>query len=151
MIEQKETRLHSAIWLCCVVLTLGEWSSLYWVLTAHCAMLVVQDPIVVVAEDSQEKPKPPEDKEALEQAQIKGPVEVPGGEAPKEKQEAAQLDRPGQGKWLSCTSCLDGERLQQPCEGRACVSSFPQPYSRALPFAQPGQLSTAVPLVALTF
>ncbi|XP_035293810.1 putative sodium-coupled neutral amino acid transporter 10 isoform X2 [Cricetulus griseus] len=61
------------------------------------AQLSVQDPIVVVAEDSQEKPKPPEDKEALEQAQIKGPVEVPGGEAPKEKQEAAQLDRPGQG------------------------------------------------------
>lgn len=61
------------------------------------ARLSVQDPVVVVAEDSQEKPKPPEDKEVLEQAQIKGPVDVPAGEAPKEKQEAAQLDRPGQG------------------------------------------------------
>ncbi|XP_031207062.1 putative sodium-coupled neutral amino acid transporter 10 isoform X5 [Mastomys coucha] len=61
------------------------------------ARLSVQDPIVVVAEDSQEKLKPAEDKEVLEQAQIKGPVDVPGGEAPKEKQEAAQLDRPGQG------------------------------------------------------
>lgn len=61
------------------------------------ARLSVQDPVVVVAEDSPEKPKPPEDKEVLEQAQIKGPVDVPVGEAPKEKQEAAQLDRPGQG------------------------------------------------------
>ncbi|XP_029339302.1 putative sodium-coupled neutral amino acid transporter 10 isoform X3 [Mus caroli] len=61
------------------------------------ARLSVQDPVVVVAEDSQEKLKPAEDKEVLEQAQIKGPVDVPGGEAPKEKQEAAQLDRPGQG------------------------------------------------------
>lgn len=61
------------------------------------ARLSVQDPIVVMAEDSQEKLKPAEDKEVLEQAQIKGPVDVPGGDAPKEKQEAAQLDRPGQG------------------------------------------------------
>lgn len=64
---------------------------------AHSAVLAAQDP-VVVAKDSQEKPKPAEDKEVLEQAQIKGPVDVPGGEAPKEKQEAAQLDRPGQGE-----------------------------------------------------
>lgn len=60
-------------------------------------MLAVQDPVVVMAEDSQEKLKPAEDKEVLEQAQIKGPVDVPGGDTPKEKQEAAQLDRPGQG------------------------------------------------------
>lgn len=106
MIEREETHLHSAIWLCCVALTLGEWPSLYWLLAAHCAMLAVQDPVMVVAENSQEKPKPPEDTEALEQAQIKGPVEVPGGEAPKEKQEAAQLDRPGQGKRLGGTGCL---------------------------------------------
>lgn len=66
-------------------------------LVAHSAVLAAQDP-VVVAKDSQEKPKPAEDKEVLEQAQIKGPVDVPGGEAPKEKQEAAQLDRPGQGE-----------------------------------------------------
>lgn len=98
MIKQKETYLHSAIWLRYMVLVLGRWPSLCWFLVAHCAVLVVQDPIVVVAEDSQEKLKPAEDKEVLEQAQIKGPVDVPGGEAPKEKQEAAQLDRPGQGK-----------------------------------------------------
>ncbi|XP_052615808.1 putative sodium-coupled neutral amino acid transporter 10 isoform X11 [Peromyscus californicus insignis] len=61
------------------------------------ARLSVQDPVVVVAEDSREKPKLPEDKEVLEQAQIKGPVDVPGGEIPEEKQEAAQLDRPAQG------------------------------------------------------
>ncbi|XP_051015149.1 putative sodium-coupled neutral amino acid transporter 10 isoform X2 [Acomys russatus] len=59
------------------------------------ARLSDQEPMEVA--DGQEKPKPPEDKEALEQAQIKGPVDVAGGEAPKEKQEAAQLDRPGQG------------------------------------------------------
>lgn len=81
-----------------MVLILGRWHSLYWFLVAHCAVLAVQDPVVVIAEDSQEKPKPAEDKEELEQAQIKGPVDVPGGEAPKEKQEAAQLDRPGQGR-----------------------------------------------------
>lgn len=60
------------------------------------ARLSVQDPVVVMAEDSQEKLKPAEDKEVLEQAQIKGPVDVPGGDT-KEKQEAAQLDRPGHG------------------------------------------------------
>lgn len=83
-----------------MVLILGERPILFWLLAAHCALLAVQDPIVV-AEDSPEKPKPPkdkEDKEVLEQAQIKGPVDVPAGDAPKEKQEAAQLDRPGQGK-----------------------------------------------------
>lgn len=64
---------------------------------AEAARLSVQDPVVVMAEDSQEKLKPAEDKEVLEQAQIKGPVDVPGGDTPKEKQEAAQLDRPGQG------------------------------------------------------
>nr|BAT46533.1 solute carrier family 38, member 10 [Tokudaia muenninki] len=63
---------------------------------AEAVRLSAQDPVVVAAE-SQEKPKPAEEKEALEQAQIKGPVDVPGGDAPKEKQEAAQLDRPGQG------------------------------------------------------
>lgn len=64
---------------------------------AEAARLSVQDPVVAIAVDSQEKPKPAEEKEVLEQAQIKGPVDVPGGDAPKEKQEAAQLDRPGQG------------------------------------------------------
>lgn len=52
-----------------------------------------------VAEDGREKLKPPAEKEELEQAQIKGPVDVPGGEDAKKKQEAAQLDRPGQGGW----------------------------------------------------
>lgn len=97
-----------------MVLISGEQPSLHWLLAANCALLAVQDPVVVVAEDSPEKPKPPEDKEVLEQAQIKGPVDVPAGEAPKEKQEAAQLDRPGQGKWLSVIGCRDRERLQQP-------------------------------------
>ncbi|XP_017652489.1 putative sodium-coupled neutral amino acid transporter 10 isoform X10 [Nannospalax galili] len=64
---------------------------------AEVARLSVQDPVVDVAEDSRERPKPPEEKGELEQAQIKGPVDVPGGEVAKEKQEAAQLDRPGQG------------------------------------------------------
>lgn len=93
-------------------------------LGAHCTVLAVQDPIKVAAEESQEKPKLPEDKEVLEQAQIKGPVDVPGGEAPKEKQEAAQLDRPGQGKWLSGSSCFAVERLKQPCGG---LGAFAQP------------------------
>ncbi|XP_075845988.1 solute carrier family 38 member 10 isoform X5 [Microtus pennsylvanicus] len=61
------------------------------------ARLSVQDPVVVVAEEKPKLPEDKEDKEVLEQAQIKGPVDVPAGEAPKEKQEAAQLDRPGQG------------------------------------------------------
>ncbi|VTJ57831.1 Hypothetical predicted protein [Marmota monax] len=64
---------------------------------AEVARLSVQDPPVNMAEDGREKPKLPEEKEDLEQAQIKGPVNVPGEEDAKEKQEAAQLDRPGQG------------------------------------------------------
>ncbi|XP_073900997.1 solute carrier family 38 member 10 isoform X6 [Castor canadensis] len=64
---------------------------------AEAARLSVQDPVVDVAEDGREKLKPPAEKEELEQAQIKGPVDVPGGEDAKKKQEAAQLDRPGQG------------------------------------------------------
>lgn len=63
---------------------------------AEVARLSVQDPEVNMAGDGREKPKLPEEKEQ-EQAQIKGPVNVPGGEGAKEKQEAAQLDRPGQG------------------------------------------------------
>uniref|UniRef100_A0A8C5Z244 Solute carrier family 38 member 10 n=1 Tax=Marmota marmota marmota TaxID=9994 RepID=A0A8C5Z244_MARMA len=64
---------------------------------AEVARLSVQDPPVNMAEDGREKPKLPEEKEDLEQAQIKGPVNVPEEEDAKEKQEAAQLDRPGQG------------------------------------------------------
>lgn len=54
-----------------------------------------------VAEDGRDKPKLPNEKDEMEQAQIKGPVNVPQREAAKEKQEEAQeeaqLDRPGQG------------------------------------------------------
>ncbi|XP_055431322.1 solute carrier family 38 member 10 isoform X1 [Bubalus kerabau] len=56
-----------------------------------------QNPIVDVAEDGRDKPKLPNEKDEMEQAQIKGPVNVPPREDAKEKQEAAQLDRPGQG------------------------------------------------------
>ncbi|XP_040495969.1 putative sodium-coupled neutral amino acid transporter 10 isoform X3 [Ursus maritimus] len=56
-----------------------------------------QNPIVEVAEDGRDKPKLPNEKDEMEQAQIKGPVNVPQREGAKEKQEEAQLDRPGQG------------------------------------------------------
>ncbi|XP_032471177.1 putative sodium-coupled neutral amino acid transporter 10 isoform X7 [Phocoena sinus] len=56
-----------------------------------------QNPIVDVAEDSRDKPKLPNEKDEMEQAQIKGPVNLPPREDAKEKQEEAQLDRPGQG------------------------------------------------------
>ncbi|XP_032097261.1 putative sodium-coupled neutral amino acid transporter 10 isoform X6 [Sapajus apella] len=59
--------------------------------------LSAQDPVAAMAEDGREKPKLPKEREELEQAQIKGPVDVPGQEDAKEAQEAAQLDRPGQG------------------------------------------------------
>ncbi|XP_029066761.1 putative sodium-coupled neutral amino acid transporter 10 isoform X4 [Monodon monoceros] len=56
-----------------------------------------QNPIVDVAEDSRDKPKLPNEKDEMEQAQIKGPVNLPPREDAREKQEEAQLDRPGQG------------------------------------------------------
>ncbi|XP_036268086.1 putative sodium-coupled neutral amino acid transporter 10 isoform X1 [Pipistrellus kuhlii] len=57
-----------------------------------------QDPAVAAAADTRDKPKPPpREKDELEQAQIKGPVDVPPREGAKDKQEEAQLDRPGQG------------------------------------------------------
>lgn len=53
---------------------------------------------VAVAADGRNKPKlPPHEKDEMEQAQIKGPVDVPPREDTKEKQEEVQLDRPGQG------------------------------------------------------
>ncbi|XP_040845720.1 putative sodium-coupled neutral amino acid transporter 10 isoform X2 [Ochotona curzoniae] len=63
------------------------------------ARLAVQDPVVdgAVAEDSRQKPKLPEGRGEPEQAQIKGPVDVPDGVDTKERLEAAQLDRPEQG------------------------------------------------------
>ncbi|XP_066093823.1 solute carrier family 38 member 10 isoform X2 [Saccopteryx bilineata] len=67
------------------------------VVKAEAAQLSDQDPIVDVAVDSQDKPKPPHEKDEMEQAQIKGPVDIPPREDAKEKQEEVQLDRPGQG------------------------------------------------------
>ncbi|XP_045425621.1 putative sodium-coupled neutral amino acid transporter 10 isoform X1 [Lemur catta] len=66
-------------------------------LKAEVARLSVQDPPVDAASDSRDAPQPPQPREDLEQAQIKGPVEVPGREDAKEMQQEAQLDRPGQG------------------------------------------------------
>lgn len=79
-----------------------------------CAVLAGQNPIVEVAEDGRDKPKLPNEKDEMEQAQIKGPVNVPQREGAKEKQEEAQLDRPGQGG-----GCAVGEG------GGACLSSGP--------------------------
>ncbi|XP_045046166.2 solute carrier family 38 member 10 isoform X2 [Desmodus rotundus] len=64
---------------------------------AEAAQLPAQDPGMDVASDSRDKPKLPREKDEMEQAQIKGPVDVPPREDAKEKQEEAQLDRPGQG------------------------------------------------------
>ncbi|XP_029066763.1 putative sodium-coupled neutral amino acid transporter 10 isoform X6 [Monodon monoceros] len=64
---------------------------------AEAAQLPGQNPIVDVAEDSRDKPKLPNEKDEMEQAQIKGPVNLPPREDAREKQEEAQLDRPGQG------------------------------------------------------
>ncbi|XP_034497223.1 putative sodium-coupled neutral amino acid transporter 10 isoform X6 [Ailuropoda melanoleuca] len=64
---------------------------------AEAARLPGQNPIVDVAEDGRDKPKLPDEKDEMEQAQIKGPVNVPQREGAKEKQDEAQLDRPGQG------------------------------------------------------
>uniref|UniRef100_A0A8C8YP12 Solute carrier family 38 member 10 n=1 Tax=Prolemur simus TaxID=1328070 RepID=A0A8C8YP12_PROSS len=66
-------------------------------LKAEVARLSVQDPPVDAASDSRDVPQPPQPREDLEQAQIKGPVEVPGREDAKETRQEAQLDRPGQG------------------------------------------------------
>nr|XP_031531805.1 putative sodium-coupled neutral amino acid transporter 10 [Vicugna pacos] len=64
---------------------------------AEAAWLPGQKPAVDAAEDGRDKPKLPEEKEEMEQAQIKGPVNVPPREDTKEKPEEVQLDRPGQG------------------------------------------------------
>lgn len=50
-----------------------------------------------VAEDGRDEPKRPQEKDEREQAQIKGPVDVPQREGAEEKQQEVQLDRPGQG------------------------------------------------------
>ncbi|EPY84620.1 hypothetical protein CB1_000462001 [Camelus ferus] len=64
---------------------------------AEAAWLPGQKPAVDAAEDGRDKPKLPKEKEEMEQAQIKGPVNVPPREDTKEKPEEVQLDRPGQG------------------------------------------------------
>ncbi|XP_039082310.1 putative sodium-coupled neutral amino acid transporter 10 isoform X2 [Hyaena hyaena] len=67
------------------------------VIKAEAARLPGQHPIVDEAEDGRDKPKLPNEKDEMEQAQIKGPVNVPPREDAKEKQEEVQLHRPGQG------------------------------------------------------
>ncbi|XP_038228181.1 putative sodium-coupled neutral amino acid transporter 10 isoform X5 [Dermochelys coriacea] len=58
----------------------------------------VQDPVVEGAEDSREKPKLPNEKEEMEQPQIKVPMDVPKRDEVKAEQEdEVQLDRPDQG------------------------------------------------------
>ncbi|XP_054448970.1 solute carrier family 38 member 10 isoform X2 [Pteronotus mesoamericanus] len=64
---------------------------------AEAAQLPGQDPVVDAAADGRNKPKLPQEKDEMEQAQIKGPVDVPPREDTREKQEEVQLDRPGQG------------------------------------------------------
>ncbi|KAF6097136.1 solute carrier family 38 member 10 [Phyllostomus discolor] len=61
------------------------------------AQLPGQDPGAAAAADGRDEPQPPREKDEAEQAQIKGPVDLPPREGAPEKQEAAQLDRPGQG------------------------------------------------------
>ncbi|XP_058559920.1 putative sodium-coupled neutral amino acid transporter 10 isoform X1 [Neofelis nebulosa] len=70
------------------------------IIKAEAARLPGQNPMVDVAEDGRDKPKLPNNKEEMEQAQIKGPVNVPQREDAKNKQEEVQLDRPGQGAVL---------------------------------------------------
>ncbi|XP_045345800.1 putative sodium-coupled neutral amino acid transporter 10 isoform X4 [Leopardus geoffroyi] len=70
------------------------------IIKAEAARLPGQNPMVDVAEDGRDKPKLPNNKEETEQAQIKGPVNVPQREDAKNKQEEVQLDRPGQGAVL---------------------------------------------------
>ncbi|XP_037348508.1 putative sodium-coupled neutral amino acid transporter 10 isoform X2 [Talpa occidentalis] len=64
---------------------------------AEPARLSGQNPVAEAAQDGRDKPKLPGEKDEMEQAQIKGPVNAPQREDPLEKREEAQLDRPGQG------------------------------------------------------
>ncbi|XP_010595198.3 solute carrier family 38 member 10 isoform X2 [Loxodonta africana] len=73
---------------------LGEAESIK---KAEAARLSAQDLVAEVAKDSRNELKLPGIKDEAEQAQIKGPVEMPPRGDTKEKLEEAQLDRPGQG------------------------------------------------------
>lgn len=75
----------------------GRHAGAEGVMKEEAPQLPGQNPGAEVAADSRDEPQPPQEKDEMEQAQIKGPVDVPLREDAKEKQEAAQLDRPGQG------------------------------------------------------
>lgn len=133
-----------------------------------CAVLTGQNPIVDVAEDSRDKPKLPNEKDEMEQAQIKGPVNVPPREDAKEKQEEAQLDRPGQGavtaragvggwcprgrdlSWTSATWLVGNELSSQAWRGKATLGGKARPPHPPHPHPLPhlGRLlpGVAVPL-----
>ncbi|XP_025072685.1 putative sodium-coupled neutral amino acid transporter 10 isoform X3 [Alligator sinensis] len=62
------------------------------------AKIADQDPVAEGAEDDRNKPKLPDEKDEMEQPQIKVPMEVPERNEAREKQEEkVQLDRPDQG------------------------------------------------------
>lgn len=73
-----------------------------------------QNPVVEEPEDDRDKPKVPEEKEEMEQPQIKVPVQVPKREEDSGKvEEKVQLDRPDQGKgdprkgsWTGSWGCV---------------------------------------------
>ena len=104
-----------------------------------------------VASDSRDKLKLPREKDEMEQAQIKGPVDVPPREDAKEKQEEAQLDRPGQGGsgWVGG---LGPRRESWGCRssplGRAHFAFLPASsllWFRGLPCPLPEQLVCSCP------
>lgn len=64
----------------------------------HGTVLTDQDPVAEGAEDDRNKPKLPDEKDEMEQPQIKVPMDVPERNEAREKQEEkVQLDRPDQG------------------------------------------------------
>ncbi|XP_036924264.1 putative sodium-coupled neutral amino acid transporter 10 isoform X3 [Sturnira hondurensis] len=75
----------------------GRQAEAEGVMKVEVPQLPGQKPGPDVAADGRDEPQPPRERDEMEQAQIKGPVDVPLREDAKEKPEAAQLDRPGQG------------------------------------------------------
>ncbi|XP_019371294.1 PREDICTED: putative sodium-coupled neutral amino acid transporter 10 isoform X2 [Gavialis gangeticus] len=62
------------------------------------AKIADQDPVAEGAEDDRDKPKLPDEKDEMEQPQIKVPMDVPErNEAGEKQEEKVQLDRPDQG------------------------------------------------------